>query len=178
MRAVARPGPILRRANHRIFLDAEVVERQGPSRHTLGTQHRFRVAMEGRGIGREYQGPIRHGADLFDALLHVGAPQFEVAAVFGFPILIEVQQDVGSTLPGPIMGMDGEIGMDVEEAAPRRLVEASPFERGIGDKVVHAEELADELYEAGRIEFLEDALQRGSPRLGSVLLNLRSLTWR
>jgi hypothetical protein len=45
VRPVARSGPILGRADRRVLFDTEVVQRQGPSRHALGTEHRFRVTM-------------------------------------------------------------------------------------------------------------------------------------
>ena len=97
----------------------------------------------------------------------------------GPPLFVEVQEDVGSTLPVPMMGVDREVGVDVEEATSGRLVKTPALERGVSDEVLHAEELTDELHEARRIEVFEDALQRQSPRVvGSVLLNLRSLTWR
>ena len=69
-----------------------------------------------------------------------------------------------ATLPASIVGMDCEIGMDVEEAASGRLVKASALKRRIWDQVVNAKELTYELYEPRRIELVEYALQCGSPR--------------
>src|ERR1700722_12520628 len=79
---VARPWPILGGPDDGVHFDTEVVERQGTSCRPLGTAHRFRVAMKRRRICREDQDSVGNGADLFDAPLHVGAPQLEVAAVF------------------------------------------------------------------------------------------------
>ena len=157
-------GPILGRPDHRVLLDTEVVEGEGSPRHPFGTGHRLGVAVERRGVRGEDQDPVGDGTDLLDAPLHVGTPQLEITAVLGLPILVEVEQEVGPTLPGAVVGMDGEVGMDIEEPAPGRLVETSSFEGGIGDEIVDAQKVADEGHEARGVELLEDRPQGRSPR--------------
>ena len=59
---------------------------------------------------------------------HVGAPELEITSVVGLPAFVQVEDEVGPTLPVPVMRMHCEVGVDIQKAAASRLVQPSSFE--------------------------------------------------
>jgi hypothetical protein len=82
------------------------------------------------------------------------------------PLFVEVHEEIDAPAPVPLLRVHREVGVHVEEAAPRRLMQPTTFERLVDEEVVNAGELAEEVNESGRLQVVEHVLQDGSPCLG------------
>ena len=124
-------------------MNAVVIERQGSPGDPFWTLHWFWVPMERGGVRGEYHGSVRHRADLLDALLHVSARRGTISSVAGFPPLVQVEDEIGTTLPIPVVRVHREVCVDIQKAAASRLVQPSAFERRVFDQVIFPKQAAD-----------------------------------
>jgi hypothetical protein len=116
-------------------------------------------------IGVEDDGPIGKGRDCLDTLLHVAAPQLEVAAIVCRPVLVEVEEQVHPPTPVPVLRVNREVGVDVEEAPRHRLVEPTSVQGFVDVEVRDSGELSQRADEIGRIQPLGYRSERETPCL-------------
>jgi len=123
-----------------------VIERQRAA-HSVGrTGHRIGMAVERDIGGAEHHHPVEQRRDLAHAGVHVGVPQLQITAPRRVPVLVEIEQQVQTTIE---LGdrMQVEVGVDRQLAARQDLVEPRPPHVGIGHQAGDAGERAQELQE-------------------------------
>ncbi len=161
--AVTRSRPVLGGAHHRVDLVTEVVQRKRPAGCSRRTPHRLRVPVEGIRISGEHQHPVDEGSHRDLGMRHAGVPELEIPAVLGPPVVVQIEQEVDPALPVPVLWVDGVIGVDVEVAARRRLVEAPAFETRVGKQPLDPGELFEEPNKLRRVQLVENRPQRRPP---------------
>src|SRR5882762_9530815 len=145
---------------------AEVVERQGFSRHPLWTLQWVRVTVVGEIGGPKNHEPIEHRQNLRLASGHVAVPQLQVTAEILAPILVQVEQQIEAPVE-TVTRMLVEVGMDGQLSSRHDLVQPAAVEARIGYEIVDPRYAAEKFEEGDGVQVIEEeAGGRTERRLG------------
>src|SRR5271170_622785 len=92
----------------------------------------------------EDSAPVKERQNLLLGSGHVLVPELEVASVFLFPILVQVDQDIDAAVELEL-GMQVVIGVDRKLATGLDLMQSAAYEIGIGDDTLNAGERFEKL---------------------------------
>src|SRR4029077_13930359 len=147
---VVRHRTLVRRAAGRV-----VVERDRLARDTGGRGERMGMAVKRTVGGGEDDGAIEDWQDAFSARLTIPIPQLEVASVLLFPILVEIDQHVQTTIEFELR-MNVEVGVHFEKSARLDLMETAPAEVWIGNHPVDPRERLEPQQHLERVHVVEE----------------------
>src|SRR5262245_54969509 len=108
-------------------------------------------------VGVENDGAVEQRRDPADAAAYVAAPELEMAAPFLAPVAVQVEKEVDAPPPRRAVRMPGEVGVDVQVAAARNLMEPATFQTRVRKEPRDARQPPEPAEERRGVQRLDDA---------------------
>ena len=156
----AGPGLVIGCPTERVCFHGIVIKSDRSSENTFGAGHRFGVSVVGVGVRIEDDTAVEYGKHCCFAGFHLFVPELQLAAPGFLPFFVEIDQDVDPALPVAVMGMDGEVGVNIKIAAAGGLVDTASLQAIVLLKVLDTRELAEEFQEFGGVQLVDRAFDR------------------
>jgi len=131
-----------------------VVQRDGSARQSGRMIDRLRVAVKRSRRGIENNASVEDRFDAKAAFAHRLIPDFEISSVFLFPLFVQVDQNVETTLKLQLR-VTVEIGMDVEVTSLVDLMKAPASKVGVRNQTRDASQIFEKSDEGSRIKGVE-----------------------
>src|SRR3990167_3099896 len=130
------------------------IERQRFARHVLRAIQGIGVPVKVFAGGGKDGQPVENRQDLVTAERRVLVPQFQITAVFLFPVLVQVQQDVDAPVQkGGVVVI--EVGVEFEQTPSADLVQTTTTQCRIGNQVRNARDPFQKPQEGQRMQLVE-----------------------
>src|SRR5579862_3616210 len=132
---------------------AEVIEGDRTPPYPLRAGQRFRMAVVRKGRCREDGASVEDRQNLLLATGNVLVPELEVTAVFLFPILVQIQEEVQTPVE-TVCGVVREVDVDAQFSAALDAVEATSHELRVGDQFRNIRQLFQEAQKRSRVQLM------------------------
>ena len=116
--------------------------------------------MERHACGAEDGASVEDGQNFLLRPLHLAVPQFEVAAVFFFPILVQIDQNIDAAVQAKTVVIT-EVGVHFQKSSGLDLVQSSANVGGVGQHTLNPGQRLKKFEHGAGIEEVENIPDRG-----------------